>query len=243
VGESSYIDSSTTIFWFRRDLRLDDNAGLYRALKENQNVLPLFIFDTEILEKLEDRADKRVEFIHQSLLQLKHQLEELGSSLLILHGNPFDIYKKLHPRAVYTNHDYEPYAKKRDEAIATVLKKNGSELRTFKDQVIFDRDEVLKDDGTPYTIFTPYSKKWKSKLDAFYLRSYRAEKYFKNLKKINPLPFPSLEKIGFNQATHHQKLPRASRFSSNTKYIALKYSFTIWNGEHSCVGPTSVEEK
>ena len=199
MGESQYIDTSTTIFWFRRDLRLTDNAVIYRALKENQKVLPLFIFDTEILEKLEDKADKRVEFIHQSLLQLKQQLEKLGSSLLILHGNPLDFYKKLRPKAVYTNHDYEPYAKKRDEAVAASLKKNGSELRTYKDQVIFDREEVLKDDGTPYTIFTPYSKKWKSKLNAFYLRSYPVEKYFKNLKKINPLAFPSLDKIGFEK--------------------------------------------
>jgi len=199
VNETHLIDRSTTIFWFRRDLRLTDNAGLYKALKENQNVIPVFIFDTEILDKLEDKADKRVEFIHESLLRLKGQLEELGSSLLILHGNPIDIYKNLQPKAVYANHDYEPYARKRDEAISAYLKKNDSELRTFKDQVIFERDEVIKEDGSPYTIFTPYSKKWKVKLTAYYLKSFQAEKYYGNLKKIKPLPFPSLEKIGFKK--------------------------------------------
>lgn len=196
---AQHIDDSTTIFWFRRDLRLDDNAGLYRALKENSSVLPVFIFDTEILNKLEDKADKRVEFIHQSLLQLKVQLETLGSSLLVLHGNPIEIYKKIKPKVVYTNHDYEPYARKRDEAINKLLQKHGAELRTFKDQVIFDRDEVRKDDGTPYTIFTPYSKKWKAKLNAFYFKSYPVEKYVKNLKKISPLPVVSLKEIGFEK--------------------------------------------
>ncbi len=197
--ENQYIDRSTTIFWFRRDLRLRDNAGLYKALSENQNVLPVFIFDTEILNKLEDKADKRVEFIHQSLLQLKEQLEELSSSLLILQGNPIEIYKKLQPKAVYTNHDYEPYARKRDEVIKDLLKKNGSELKTFKDQVIFDRNEVMKDDGTPYTIFTPYSKKWKAKLNTFYLKGYPVEKYYTHFKKVSPIPVPSLAAIGFKK--------------------------------------------
>lgn len=194
-----HVDENTTIFWFRRDLRLEDNAGLYRALKENTSVLPLFIFDTEILDKLEDKADKRVEFIHKSLNQLKQQLEKLGSSLLVIHGNPVEIYKNLRPKNIYTNHDYEPYARKRDEAIAAILKKKGSELKTYKDQVIFEKDEVQKDDGTPYTIFTPYSKKWKARLTAFYQKSYPVEGYLKNLKKIEPLAFPSLADIGFHE--------------------------------------------
>ncbi len=109
------ITKSTTLFWFRRDLRLQDNTGLYYALKENEEILPLFIFDSEILDKLEDKADLRVAFIHQSLTLMQKQLVEMGSSLLVLHGNPVEIFKELNPKAVYTNHDYEPYARKRDE--------------------------------------------------------------------------------------------------------------------------------
>ena len=197
MNESQHIDNATTLFWFRRDLRLDDNAGLYHAVKENNQVLGIFIFDTQILSELEDRADKRVEFIHQSLKQLKSELEELGSSLLIFHGNPVEIYKVLHPKNVYTNHDYEPYAKKRDEKVASILKKNGSELKTYKDQVIFEKSEITKEDGLPYTVFTPYSKKWKAKLNSFYLKSYPVTKYLKNLKKVKPIKFPSLQEIGF----------------------------------------------
>jgi deoxyribodipyrimidine photo-lyase len=199
VSEKSYIDQSTTIFWFRRDLRLTDNAGLFYALKENKKVLPIFIFDREILDNLDDKADKRVEFIHQSIIQLKNQLEELGSSLVIHHGKPVEFFKNINPKAVYTNHDYEPYARKRDSAIQNLLAKKGCELKTFKDQVIFDRDEVLKDDGSPYTIFTPYSKKWKAKLNKFFLKSYPVEKYYGSLKKIPSLPTPSLKSIGFNE--------------------------------------------
>lgn len=198
--EEKNIDQSTTLFWFRRDLRLDDNAGLYRALKENNNVLPIFIFDTEILNKLEDKVDKRVAFIYQSLCHLKLELEKLGSSLLVLHGNPVKIFGDLSPRNVYTNHDYEPYARKRDEEVASLLKGNRSELRTFKDQVIFEKDEVTKDDGLPYTVFTPYSKKWKAKLNAFYKKSYPVGDFTSNLKKVPPLPMPSLHHIGFKES-------------------------------------------
>jgi deoxyribodipyrimidine photo-lyase len=191
------IENDRTIFWFRRDLRLDDNAGLYHALRENSLVQPVFIFDTQILEQLEEKADRRVDFIHQSLRLIKLQLEELGSSLLVLHGDPVKIFNDINPRAVYTNHDYEPYARQRDESVKIILKQKGIPFRTFKDQVIFDRDEIVKDDNKPYTVFTPYSRKWKSKLDQFYLKSYPTEKYFNHLVKIKPLPFPTLKEIGF----------------------------------------------
>lgn len=193
------IDQTTTLFWFRRDIRLEDNAGLYRALRENKSVLPTFIFDTEILNKLEDRADKRVEFIHQNLVTLKNQLEELGSSLLILLGNPVEIFKKLTPKNVYTNHDYEPYARYRDAQVEKILTGKGITFKTYKDQVIFDRDEIAKDNGTPYTVFTPYSKKWKIKLNSFYAKSYPVEKHFQHLKKVSSLPLPSLNEIGFRK--------------------------------------------
>ncbi len=191
------IDPKTTLFWFRRDLRISDNAGLYYALRENKNVLPIFIFDTIILEELDDKSDRRVEFIHNTLGHLKNQLEEIGSSLLILNGNPVELFKKNSPAAVYTNHDYEPYACKRDEQVAAILKKNGSNLKTYKDQVIFEKDEVTKDDGNPYTVFTPYSRKWRATLTPFYYKSYPTEKYFNSLKKLKPLPLPTLDEIGF----------------------------------------------
>lgn len=197
----TYVTGSTTIFWLRRDLRLSDNAGLYYALKENRDVFPLFIFDSEILDKLDDKVDKRVDFIYQSLLLLKTQLEEHGSSLLILHGNPVDIYKKINPKSVYTNGDYEPYARKRDEAIAKILEAKGIALKAFKDQIIFEKEEITKDDGKPYTIFTPYSRKWKSTLNKFYLKSYPAEKHLGNLLKINPIPHPTLQDLGFKETS------------------------------------------
>jgi deoxyribodipyrimidine photo-lyase len=194
---SSVIDSSATVFWFRRDLRLQDNAGLYHALKENNSVVPVFIFDTTILDKLEDQADRRVEFIHQSLTLMQQQLTEVGSTLLVFHGDPVAIFKSLHPKAVYTNHDYEPYALRRDEQVRDILVKKGASFNTYKDQVIFEKEEVLKDDGKPYTVFTPYSRKWKAKLDAFYLKSYPTENYFSSFKKIKPIPLPSLPQLGF----------------------------------------------
>lgn len=194
------IDTDTTVFWFRRDLRLRDNAALYYALKENKNVLPIFIFDAVILDKLEDKKDSRVDFIHTTLQSLHEELQGLGSSLLVVHSNPVDFFKSIQPKNVYTNHDYEPYARQRDEAVAVILKKKNSELKKFKDQVIFEKDEVLKDDGKPYTVFTPYSRKWKAKLNAFYLKSYPTEKYFHRFKKIDSLPLPSLEAIGFEKS-------------------------------------------
>jgi deoxyribodipyrimidine photo-lyase len=198
---TSVIDPTTTLFWFRRDLRLRDNAGLYHALKYGGNVLPIFIFDTEILDKLDDPADARVHFIHQSVEQLKKELESLGSSLLVLHGNPVNIFKQISARAVYTNHDYEPYARRRDEAVKQILKSKDIAFHTFKDQVVFEKDEILKPDNTPYTVFTPYSIRWKAACTSFFLKPYPTEKYFDHFKKIQPLPLPELQDIGFRPAT------------------------------------------
>jgi deoxyribodipyrimidine photo-lyase len=193
------ITSTTSLFWFRRDLRLQDNAGLFHALKENKEVLPIFIFDSEILDKLEDKNDLRVAFIHQSLMLMQNQLGEMGSSLLVLHGNPVEIFKQFTPKAIYTNHDYEPYAQQRDGLVKKILEEKGAAFKTYKDQVIFEKEEVMKDDGKPYTIFTPYSRKWKSKLEDSTLKSYPTEKHFDSFKKIAPLPLPSLSDIGFSE--------------------------------------------
>lgn len=161
--------------------------------------------------------DRRLDFIHQSLLRLKQELEELGSSLLVLYGNPPELFKSIKTKGVYTNRDYEPYARKRDDQVRHILQGRGTPFHTFKDQVIFDHDEVIKDDGTPYTIFTPFSRKWKSKLTKFYIKSYPTEKYFDHLLKIKPIPFPSLQEIGF-EPTDAQFPDRVIRRSVIAKY-------------------------
>jgi deoxyribodipyrimidine photo-lyase len=199
VANTFDITQNATLFWFRRDLRLRDNAALFHALTESKNVVGLFIFDTTILDRLENRADRRVEFIHQSLRLLKTELETLGSSLLVLHGNPVNIFNQHIPSAVYANHDYEPYATARDARVLELLNKKGIRFKTFKDQVIFEKSEVVKDNGKPYTVFTPYSKKWKSKLNASHTKSFATENYFKGFKKIEPVPFPSLDDLGFRE--------------------------------------------
>ncbi|MEZ2336489.1 deoxyribodipyrimidine photo-lyase [Mucilaginibacter sp. RCC_168] len=196
-----------TIFWFRRDLRLNDNAGLYHALKSGRSVLALFIFDKEILDDLEDKDDARVTFIHQTIEQLHHQLYQYGSSLLVLYNKAEDawdnIIRDYRINSVYTNHDYEPYALKRDNAVKEKLNKQGIELKTFKDQVIFEKDEVIKDDGKPYTVYTPYQRKWYSSLRPFYLKAYPTEKYLKNLVKTQVFPIVSLEAMGFQKSGIH----------------------------------------
>ncbi|MBL7883364.1 MAG: deoxyribodipyrimidine photo-lyase [Bacteroidia bacterium] len=190
------------VFWFRRDLRLNDNAGLYHALKSGLPVLPIFIFDSEILGKLENKKDKRVEFIHSVLLNIKNELEAMGSSLLVCHGKPLEIYKQLLDeytiKAIYTNHDYEPYAIKRDKEIQELVEKNNCTFHTFKDQVIFEKTEITKEDGLPYTVFTPYMRKWKAKLNEFYLTAYPTQKYFSNFLKTKAFSFPNLSVIGFS---------------------------------------------
>ena len=192
---------TVNIFWFRRDLRLYDNAGLYHALKNGNPVLPLFIFDRNILDELEDKTDRRVEFIHLFLQDIQQQLVKIGSSLDTRYGTPPDIFKNLlneyNVEKVFTNHDYEPYAKERDTAIEKLLNEQGTGFYTFKDQVILEKNEVLKDDGKPYTIFTPYSRKWKAVLTEFDLKSYPSKKYFNNFYKQPERKIIPLEKMNF----------------------------------------------
>ncbi len=195
---------AVNIFWFRRDLRLHDNAGLYHALKEGKPVVPIFIFDKNILDELEDRTDRRVEFIHRALGEMQQQLLKMGSTLDVRYGFPEEVYRQLlkeyNIEKVFTNHDYEPYAKQRDAAIAQLLKANNISFHSFKDQVIFEKDEVLKDDGRPYTVFTPYSRKWKATVNDFYLKSYSNKKYFANFFKQPLKSIPSLEEMNFKPA-------------------------------------------
>jgi len=215
---------SISIFWFRRDLRLHDNAGLYHALSAGDPVLPVFIFDTDILDGLEEKKDKRVHFIHDTLTELNRQLQQMGSTLLVVHGTPADTFKLLTEQynicAVYTNHDYEPYARKRDEETVAFLKEKNIPFHTSKDQVIFEKDEVIKEDKTPYTIYTPYSRQWKAKLNGDYFKAYPCEKYFHNFHTHSPAPVISLAAIGFQAAS-----PGVGTASLNED-IALHYDKT-----------------
>lgn len=191
------------ICWFRRDLRLQDQAALYHALKDTLPVVPVFIFDKNILDQLEDKADKRVEFIYQAIARMKQELTTAGSSMEVYYGFPAEIFKLLSEKyqisKVFTNHDYEPYALERDEIIKKQLNEAGISFHTYKDQVIFEKDEVLKDDGKPYTVFTPYSRKWKAKLNEFYLKSYPTEQYFSNFFQQSAQHLPSLQEMGFQE--------------------------------------------
>ncbi len=192
---------TVNIFWFRRDLRLSDNAGLYHALKKGIPVIPIFIFDINILDKLEDKTDRRVEFIHAALEEIQKQLVAIGSTLEVYYGSPLEVFKQLLCKykivTVFANHDYEPYALERDLAVAELLKQHYASLLTFKDQVLLEKAEVMKDDGNPYTVFTPYSRKWKSILTDFHLEPYLSKKYSTNFFQQPLRKIPSLTSMGF----------------------------------------------
>ncbi len=195
------MEKKINIFWLRRDLRLEDNTGLHFALQEKWPVLLLFIFDTTILQELADKADRRVLFIYRQLEKIQQQVQAAGSSLLVVQGEPLPVFKELlktYPlQAVFTNRDYEPYARERDARIEKLLREKGVAFSTYKDQVIFEMNEVVKDDGKPYTVFTPYYRKWRSRLDDSALRSFKKEQLAK-LYQAN-FPFPSLKEIGFEE--------------------------------------------
>lgn len=188
------------IFWHRRDLRIQDNAGLYKALKRSSSLQAVFVFDTSILNNLKPN-DQRVIFIHQQINKLKDEYAKYGADLHVYYGDPKEIIPSIvaenKAEAVFTNRDYEPYALERDELIDKKLKAIGAQLIGSKDHVIFEKSEVIKSDGTPYTVFTPYSRKWKEKLSAFYLSSYPVEKYSNHLAKDQKKALISLEEMGF----------------------------------------------
>jgi deoxyribodipyrimidine photo-lyase len=191
-----------TFFWFRRDLRLEDNIALYYALKSDNVVLPVFIFDEEILDKL-PKDDARVSFIYSALQEVDNQLKKIGSSLLIKKGNPIEVWNALASEfnisRVYTNKDYEPYAIKRDAEVSAFLRLNDIDFFNYKDQVIFEENEVVKNDGLPYTVYTPYKNKWlqrfNSKID---IKEYLIN--FSTFYKVR-LEFPSLKSIGFKESS------------------------------------------
>lgn len=190
------------IFWHRRDLRINDNAGLFKALSAGFTVQPIFIFDETILSKLKP-SDQRVLFIHQQLEIIKKQYQAAGSDLLVFVGDPVQlipqIAKELNCRAVFTNRDYEPYALTRDKSIFDQLQKLSIEFIGKKDHVIFEKNEVLKNDGLPYTVFTPYSRKWKERAIEHPITCYPSEELTAHLvQTTTPSKLVSLKELGFD---------------------------------------------
>ncbi len=243
------LKEEVSIFWFRRDLRLSDNAALFYALKENNNVLPIFIFDTDILSKLDNKEDRRVEFILLALEKIQTELVALKSSLLVIQDKPLQAFEKLAVqfsiKNVFSNHDYEPSAIERDSEITRFLENQNISFSTFKDQVIFEKSDITKDDGLPYTVFTPYMRKWKSKITDFYLKSYPTENYFSNFINRKATPLPSLQDIGFKHTGTTFKIPTIDKgqiqvYDQQRNFPAI--NGTSHMGIHLRFGTVSIRE-
>lgn len=238
-----------SIFWFRRDLRLDDNRGFYEALKGNTPVLPIFIFDTDILEHL-PKDDARVTFIHDRLDNMSKRLQKkYDSSLAIYHGKPHAVFSELIKaysiETVYTNHDYEPYAITRDTDLASLLKTHHIDFKTYKDQVVFEKDEIVKKDGTPYMVYTPYMKTWKSTFNAHLIKPYETASMFHNLVKNMELPYLTLSDIGFNRS--HQNIRDYNASSTLIEEYEAKRNFPAHDatsrlGPHLRFGTVSIRK-
>ena len=237
-----------SIFWFRRDLRLKDNHGLYQALESEKKVLPIFIFDEDILDLLENKSDKRVDFIVQTLQTLNSFLKSKNKGIKIFKGKPLEIYKKLTENyeieAVYSNEDYEPYAIKRDQEIADFLASKNIAFHSFKDQVIFHKDEIVKADKKPYTVYTPYSKLWLNEFQKVDLQGFPSEKKLDNLLDI-PFEELKIEDIGFQKTNLAFEIPEADlhiikTYEETRNFPAVKGTTQL--GVHLRFGTISVRK-
>ena len=192
------------LFWFRRDLRLSDNHGLYRCSESVGSFLPIFIFDKNILDKLDEKSDARVQFIHDTISDLKKECQSLGSDLRVFYGTPKDVFADLldefDVQAVYSNEDYEPYAIKRDKEVESLLIKNGIEFKQFKDQCIFAKNDVVKGDGAPYLVYTPFKNKWMQTLTEKDYASYKYSLKKDKLFHLKASPMITLNEIGFDES-------------------------------------------
>lgn len=237
-----------SIFWFRRDLRLKDNHGLYQALESEKKVLPIFIFDEDILDLLENKSDKRVDFIVQGLQTLNSFLKSKNKGIKIFKGKPLEIYKKLTENyeieAVYSNEDYEPYAIKRDQEIADFLASKNIAFYPFKNQVIFHKDEIVKADKKPYTVYTPYSKLWLNEFQKVDLQGFPSEKKLDNLLDI-PFEKLKIEDIGFQKTNLAFEIPEADlhiikTYEETRNFPAVKGTTQL--GVHLRFGTISVRK-
>ena len=237
-----------SIFWFRRDLRLKDNHGLFQALESEKKVLPIFIFDEDILDLLENKSDKRVDFIVQALQTLNSFLKSKNKGIKIFKGKPLEIYKKLTENyeieVVYCNEDYEPYAIKRDQEIANFLASKNIAFHQFKDQVIFHKDEIVKADKKPYTVYTPYSKLWLNEFQKVDLQGFASEKKLDNLLDI-PFEELKIEDIGFQKTNLAFEIPEADlhiikTYEETRNFPAVKGTTQL--GVHLRFGTISVRK-
>ena len=232
------------IFWFRRDLRINDNTALYNALINGKNIQPIFIFDDNIVEEL-PYNDARITFIYQQLNSINVELKKHGSSLKIFYGDPYKIFTEIlynnRVNNVYINRDYEPYALERDSSIFELLKDFGGQLKSYKDQVIFEQNEVVKKDGLPYTVFTPFKNKWLEKFRSTKNIIYKNPN-LKNLVKSN-YTFPSMEDLGFEESTI--KVPDfdlkvVAKYDETRNFPSLDSTSKI--GPHLRFGTVSIRE-
>lgn len=242
--------NKVSVFWFRRDLRLEDNVGFRKALEGKHPVLPIFIFDKEILDKL-PKDDARVYFIFETLQRMCKTLrEKYGSALALFYGTPQTVWETLlenyEVQEVYANHDYEPYAKKRDEQVKALLHKKECLFHTYKDQVIFEKSEVVKDDGQPYVVYTPYKNKWKDRFNTSLLNAHGTTSLFSNLLHEMELPHVSLEEMGFEKASitvpEYNASPALIANYENTRNFPAKEKGTSRLGPHLRFGTVSVRE-
>lgn len=248
-----------SIFWHRRDLRINDNSGLYHALKKGEPIQPIFIFDKNILNKLSHKDDARVSFIHQELKRLKSEYESHGCDLKVYYGCPENIWLELSKdsdlKNVFTNRDYETYAKERDSKVGNILTRQGVSFFTYKDHVIFEKDEVTKNDGNPYVVFTPYKKRWLAKLESrienkgkysYFFKSYPSEKYCSNLKPSDKSTIITLEEMGFlkSSLTAPQKNVRQGiikNYDKQRNFPSVRGTSLL--GVHFRFGTISIREK
>lgn len=246
-----------SIFWFRRDLRIDDNAGLYKALKFSESVCPVFIFDKNILDDLSNRKDARVHFIYDQIKKIKEQFQDKGGDLKVYYGEPKEIWAKIledyEPNAVFVNRDYEPYAKKRDEEVAKFLKSKKIDFLDFKDQVIFESNEVRKDDGDPYVVFTPYKRRWLSRINSkgegtnsYYLKAYPSEEYLDSLLQCDTSDIIALEEMGFSPSDidiPSKKVPQGiiKKYDTQRNFPAINGTSKL--GIHFRFGTISIRNK
>lgn len=244
------MENNTALFWHRRDLRMNDNHGLFKALTSGLKVIPVFIFDKTILSKLKP-DDQRVIFIHKQIEKLKNQYQQFGSDLHVYYGNPTDLIPQIaqenNVQKVFTNRDYEPNALQRDTTVFELLKSKSIEFIGAKDHVIFEKNEVLKDDGKPYTVFTPYSRKWKSHLTDQHLASFETQSHLQNLYSFNTksnlisikeLGFDGIERVQFPKETVEETLLK--KYSEQRDFPAINGTSKL--GLHLRFGTISIRE-
>jgi len=190
------------IFWFRRDLRFEDNSALFHALESGKEVLPIFIFDKDLLNDIEDKNDSRLLFIYKQLSELNKSLMQYGSSIHFIYDNPLSAFKyllkKYSIKAVFLNEEYEPYTISRDKTIKNFLEKNGIEFNSYKDHVIFHKNDILNNSGLPFKVFSAYRKKWLNEFEKSKIRTFPSERSLQNFHKAPP-NILKLEDIGLKE--------------------------------------------